>query len=217
LVDGKGEVTVNSDQTREVLEYARRLVAFLPRDVFEWDDTSNNALLISGKAALILNPPSAWATGLRENPRVAEQLWHFPIPRGPRGRFQPSSTMYWGIWSFSRNKAAARSLLTHLSHRGAVQALVAASGGYDIPAFARLRDLRIWEEAGPPQGTLYRYPARDDQVVFAPGAPAPPELGARIYFRALPTKMIARVTQAREPIDQTIAWAQSQLEGLARD
>ena len=125
-----------------------------PPDVFAWDDASNNKWLLSGRGALIMNPPSAWAVAKRDNPKLAEQLWTFPAPKGPQGRFQPGLPYYWGIWKFSRNKPAARSLLAHLSQRPAVEQLVVASGGYDVPAFAHLRNFKIWAEVGPPKGTL---------------------------------------------------------------
>ena len=59
LVDAKGNITVKSDAVKQVLEYMKRLVPLLPPDVFAWDDASNNKWLISGKGALIMNPPSA--------------------------------------------------------------------------------------------------------------------------------------------------------------
>jgi len=214
LVDASGEIAVDSAATRQVLEYAKNLVQFLPPDVFGWDDDSNNQWLIGGKGALIMNPPSAWAAAKRDNPQVAEQLWTFPPPKGPRGRYQSGVPMYWGIWKFSKSKSAAKSLLNHLSQRAAVEQLVAASGGYDIPGFSGLRDLPIWTEAGPPRGTLYHYLPRDGQVVSVAAAPAPAAIGAQIYFQAIMTKMIARVTQGGASIDGTIAWAESTLEDL---
>ena len=89
LVDAKGNVTVKSDAVKQVLEYTKKLVAFLPPDVFAWDNASNNKALIAGKSALIMNPPSAWAVAKRDSPKVAEQLWTFPSPRGPKGRYEP--------------------------------------------------------------------------------------------------------------------------------
>jgi len=216
LVDAKGNITVNSDATRQVLEYAKRLVQFLPPDVFAWDDASNNKWLISGKGALIMNAPSAWAVAKRDNPKVAEQLWTFPAPKGPKGRYQPGLSFFWGIWKFSKNKAAAKSLLTYLSQRPVVEQLVEASGGYDLPPFSSLRDFKIWAEAGPPRGTLYHYPPTDDQIVSIPGAPAPASVATQIYTQATMTKMIAKFTQGGEPIEQVISWATSELEGFMR-
>ena len=85
LVDAKGNITVESDAIKEALEYAKRLTQFLPPDVFAWDNSSNNKWLLSGKGALIMNPPSAWAVARRDNPKLAAQLWTFSAPKGPKG------------------------------------------------------------------------------------------------------------------------------------
>jgi ABC-type glycerol-3-phosphate transport system substrate-binding protein len=216
LVDTKGNITVNSDAVRQTLEYCKKLVQFLPPDVFAWDDASNNKWLISGKGALIMNPPSAWAVAKRDNPKVAEQLWTFPSPKGPQGRYQPNIPFYWGIWKFSKNKAAAKSLLTYLSQRSSVEQLVQASGGYDMPAFAGLRDFKIWADVGPPKGTLSHYPPSGDEIVHMSGAPAPVPIATQMYSQATLTKMIAKFTQGGEPMDKVIAWASSELEGFMR-
>ena len=84
LVDAKGNITVKSDPVRQALDYYKRLMAFLPPDVPSWDDASNNKWLVSGKGALIMNPPSAWAVAKRDAPKVAEQLWTHGFPPGPR-------------------------------------------------------------------------------------------------------------------------------------
>jgi ABC-type glycerol-3-phosphate transport system substrate-binding protein len=216
LIDAKGNVTVNSDATRQAMEYCKKLVQFLPSDVFAWDDASNNKWLIAGKGALIMNPPSAYAVAKRDNPKVAEQLWTFPSPKGPKGRFQPGLPFFWGIWKFSKNKAAARSLLTHLSQRSSVEQLVLASGGFDMPSFSGLRDFKIWGEISPPKGTLYNYPPTGDQVVSISGFPAPAPIATQMYTQATLTKMIAKFTQGGEAMDKVIAWASSELEGFMR-
>ena len=65
----------------------------------------------SGKGALIMNPPSAWAVAKRDAPQVAEQCWNHGMPAGPNGRFGPFLPYLWGIWNFCKNKSAAKSLL----------------------------------------------------------------------------------------------------------
>ena len=87
LVDEEGNITVKSDATRQVLEWYKKFVPYMPKDAFAWDDASNNKYLISGQGSLIFNPPSAWAVAVRDAPKVAEQLWTFPTPKGPKGRF----------------------------------------------------------------------------------------------------------------------------------
>ncbi len=215
LVDAKGNVTVKSDATRQVLEYMQRLVKVLPPDVFAWDDASNNKFLIQGQASLIMNPPSAWAVAKRDNPKVAEQCWSFPSPKGPKGRYSPGLPFFWGIWNFSKNASAAKSLLAFLVERSSVEQMVTASGGYDIPGFSGLRDFKTWEIVEPPKGTVYNYPPRD-QIVSIAGAPAPVRIAQQMYVQATHTKMIAKCTQGGESIDKAIAWAASEVEGFMR-
>jgi len=217
LVDEEGNVTVSSDATRAVLEWFRKLVPSLPPDVFAWDDASNNRWLISGKGALIMNPPSAWALAKLDAPQIAENLWTFPSPKGKKGRYEPTTPFFWGIWRFAQNKPAAKSLLAHLSQPAAVKRLVGASQGYDIPPFAKLRDFKVWAEQGPPTGTIYNYPPRGaDQIESIAAAPAPPKIGVQIYTQATMTKMVARCTQAGQSIDQAIDWAAGELGGFMR-
>ena len=153
LVDAKGNITVNSAATRQAMEYCKKLVQFLPPDVFAWDDASNNKWLIAGKGALIMNPPSAYAVAKRDNPKVAEQLWTFPVSQGSEGTFQPGTAVLLGHLEVlqeqgRRAQSASRTCLS----APAVEQLVIASGGFDIPSFAGLRDFKIWAEVGPPKG-----------------------------------------------------------------
>lgn len=216
LVDAKGNITVKSDAVKQVLEYMKRLTQFMQPDVFAWDDGSNNKWIISGKGSLIMNPPSAWAVAKRDNIKVAEQLWSFPAPRGPKGRVQPYLPYFWGIWKFSKNKSAAKSLLRHISTRTAAEQMVAASQGYDIPAFSKLNDFKTWAEIGPPPGTLYHYPPKPGQVLAVSAYPAPPKIAAQIYAQAITTKLVSKVTQGGESIDKALGWAASELEGFMR-
>src|SRR3984957_5064337 len=117
LMDAKGNVIVDSEPVRQVLEYCQKLVKFLPADSVSYDDASNNRALISGTSALVFNPPSAWAVAKRDAPKVAEDCWTFSAPKGPKGRFVPYATFFLGVWNFSPNKTAAKELITYLSQR----------------------------------------------------------------------------------------------------
>jgi hypothetical protein len=216
LMDAKGEITVKSDATRQVLEWFKKIVPSLPPDVWAWDDAGNNKWLISGKGALIMNPPSAWAVAVRDAPKVAEQCWTHPAPAGPKGRYAPFLPFFWGNWSFSKNKSAAKSLLVHLSTRSSAEKLVAASHGYDLPAYAKLNDFKTWEEEGPPKGTLSHYPNRDGQILSVTAAPAPPDIAVQIYNQALVTKMVYKMSKENQTIEQTIAYAEKEMEGYKR-
>src|SRR5258708_27662296 len=138
LVDEKGNITVRSDAVRTVLEWFKRIVPFFPPSVFAWDDSSHNKALISRQSALIFNAPSAWAVANRDAPKVAEQLWTFPAPKGPKGRHISGRHRYWGIWNFSANKPAAKSLVLYLSTKEAIWKLLQGGQGFGVPPFDKI-------------------------------------------------------------------------------
>src|SRR5437762_755982 len=141
LVDAKGNISVKSDPVRQALEYDKKLAQWLPPDAPAWHNASNNKYLIAGKGALIMNPPSAWAVAKRDAPQVAEQLWTHGMPSGSVGRFAPFLPYFLGVWNFGKNKTAAKDLITYLSQRSAVEKMVAASGGFDLPPFTKYSTL----------------------------------------------------------------------------
>jgi Bacterial extracellular solute-binding protein len=216
MVDAKDNIKINSDETRAVLEYAKKLMAAIPPDVYAWDDAGNNRWLISGKGSGIMNPPSAWAVAKRDNPKVAENCWTHPMPRGPKGRFVGQLPQFYGLWSFSKNKAAAKDLLLFISQKPQVARLVEASFGFDLPSFRSMYDLDTWKTVGPPVGTVYGYPPRADEQTSIAGAPARSEVGAQIYNQAINTVMVAKFTQGGEKLDAVIKWAENELEGTLR-
>ena len=216
LVDAKGNITIKTDNVRQALEFYKKLMAFLPPDVPAWDDASNNLWLVSGKGAMIMNPPSAWAVAKRDAPQIAEQCWTHGFPVGPKGRFAPFVPFFWSTWNFSKNKEAAKSLLVHLSQPSSIEKLVAASHGYDLPSFEKLTTLKTWAEEGPPKGTLYHYPnPYNHQVLSIAASPAPPKIAQQIYTQAILTKMCVRYFKG-EAMEKTLAWAESECEGYMR-
>jgi ABC-type glycerol-3-phosphate transport system substrate-binding protein len=217
LIDSKGEILLKSNEVRQALEFAQKLVKFFPDDAVSFDDASNNRALISGKSALIFNPPSAWAVAKRDAPDVAADCWTFPAPAGPKGRFVPTLSFFWGIYKFSQNKPAAKELIEHLLQREQVEPRCVASQGYDIPPYAGLLDFKIWEEVEPPKGTVFNYPIRPwhNAQPSLTASEAPPDIAVQIYNRGIHNQMLARL-KGGQTIPQVIAWAQDELEGFAR-
>ena len=217
LVNAKGDIVVKNDQVRQVLDYYKRLMQFLPADVPSWDDASNNKFLVSGQGTLIMNPPSAWAVAKRDAPQVAEQLWTHGFPVGPKGRYAPFLPFFWGIWNFSKNQSAAKSLITYLSQASSAEKMTNASQGYDLPAFEKLTTFKVWAEESPPKGTLYHYPnPHNHQTLSIAAAPAPHKIAEQIYTQAIMTQMVVRYAKG-EAMDKTLDWAAKELEGFTRN
>ena len=216
FVDEKDNIKIDSPETRMALEYAQKLMAFNPPDVYAWDDAGNNKWLISGKGSGIMNPPSAWSVAKRDNIKVAEQCWTHDMPKGPKGRFAPYLPFLYGVWSFGKNKSAAKDLIHHIVDKPQAKLQVAASNGYDLPSFKSYYDFDTWKTVEPPKGTVYNYPPRGDEQESMAGYPARPDVAAQIYNQSLQTVMIAKVAQGGEKIDDVVKWAQNECEGYLR-
>jgi len=217
LVDADGKMQLKSDAMQQCLEYAQKLAKFYPADAVSFDDASNNRALISGKSALIMNPPSAWAVAKRDAPQVAADCWTFAAPAGPKGRFVPTLSYFWGVFKFSPNKTAAKELVEYLMQPEQVEERCIASSGYDIPPYAGLLDFKVWEEVEPPKGTVYNYPIRPwhHEQPSLTAAEASPDVAVQIYNRAIHNQMMARLKQGQK-IPQVLAWAQDEIEGFMR-
>ena len=217
LVNAKGEITVESDNVMKVMEYGQKLIKFFPADTVSYDDASNNRALISGKSALIYNPPSAWAVAKRDAPDVAKDCWTFPCPVGPAGRYIPYVYAFHGIWQFSKNKSAAKELLEHLQERQQVEERSIVSEGFNLPTQLSMSDFKIWEEVNPPKGTVYNYPTRPwhNARPSVAGYPAPPEFAIPLFNRATIPTMWAKL-HSGQSIKQVIAWAKDEISGFVR-
>jgi ABC-type glycerol-3-phosphate transport system substrate-binding protein len=217
LVDREGTPKLKSAEMQQVLEYAQKLVKFYPADAVSYDDASNNRALISGKSALIFNPPSAWAVAVRDNPSVGGDCWTFSAPAGPKGRFVPCGFFFWGIWKFSKNQSAATELLGYLMDRPQVEERDNVVEGYDIPPFAGMLDFKVWETVAPPPGTVYNYPIQPWHKArpSLTASEASPDVGVQIYNAAIHDQMLARLRQG-QTIPQVLAWTEDQLEGFTR-
>jgi len=150
----EGNITVKSDQTRQVLEYAKKLVAFLPPEVFAWDDASNNRALIAGKSAMIFNPPSAWAVAKRDAPQIAEQLWTMVRPRGPRGATPPSSPILDDLEILAQ-QVGGEEPDAPSRDPGVGRAAGRRQPGLRLADLHQVQRLQDLGRQGPPKGTLY--------------------------------------------------------------
>jgi hypothetical protein len=107
-------------------------------------------------------------------------------------------------------------VLRALTTPDAIEKMCVASGGYDLPCWEKLTTLKVWQEEGPPKGTLYHYPnPHNHQTLSIAAAPAPPKIAQQIYTQATLTKMCLRYHKG-EPMEKVLAWAEGECEGFMR-
>ena len=217
LVDAQGDIQVESDTMRAFLEWARRLVKILPPDALSYDDATDNRVMIAGQSALIYDPPSPYAVAKRDGMKVSEDMWSFPCPSGPAGRYIPYGHAFSGIWSFSKNKQAAKDLNVYLSQRPLFEERCRAVEGFDLAVLSSMSDSTVWDEVAPPKGVFSNYPIRPwhGSVPLAGAWPAPPAIAAQIVSRATMPNMLAKLYMGQSN-QEVIDWATEELEGFAR-
>jgi multiple sugar transport system substrate-binding protein len=127
--------TINSKGTIEALKVMRDIYKNgMTNEIFGWNPASNNQFLYSGKGSLILNAISATRTPEDLKLPFADNLWIWPIPRGPHMRMGLEHVMgVYVIWKFAKNKGPAKRYLADMAI--AYQQHFTASKFYNFPTF----------------------------------------------------------------------------------
>jgi multiple sugar transport system substrate-binding protein len=129
------QVTIKSKRTVEALKFMADIYQRGETDeIFGWDTAGNNNFLYSGKGSLIFNAISATRTPEDRGLPFANDLWIWPIPKGPHGRLGYQHVMgCWWIWKFAPNQAAAKKFLADLEIH--YKDAFLASKFYNFPSF----------------------------------------------------------------------------------
>ena len=208
----QGEITLESDATLEALEYVVELAQYMPKGVYGWDDASNNRHLISGEGGAVINPPSSWVVAVRDASRIGADVWQHDVPYGPKGAFRGASQHNWCMWQHCREQGAGKELMEYMLEPENAYALIAASRGYDQPAFPKLYDAPTYANATPPKGTLYNYIPRGEENMVAAGMPAPAKYATHLWTKRLIPVMCGKAASGEMKPGEAIAWAVGQLE-----
>ncbi len=136
--DADGRASLKSRQTLEALKYARALYTETMTDeIFSWDASSNNRLMLAGKGSLTLNAISITRTGESEKIPVASKIMLGRPARGPAAQLGVMHLMNaYVIWNFARNIGGAKKFLVDLA--GHSRDAFMASGFYNFPTFPQL-------------------------------------------------------------------------------
>jgi len=125
------QVTIDSKETRTVLDMAKSLFGNMEPAVLSWADVDNNTYLQSGKGAWIYNPISAYRTIEAQNADLAKNINVENPLKGTTAQICSMQFTVYGIWNFSKNVDAARQFLTDYSDDWPAQ--MNASKGYNNP------------------------------------------------------------------------------------
>jgi len=115
--DERGQVAINSKETIEALRFARALYReTMTPEVFTWDPSSNNRMMLAGRGSFIQNAISVTRTAEKEDAAMARKIGLVPALAGPARRIAAEHIMNcWVIWKFAENIEGAKSFLVDLT------------------------------------------------------------------------------------------------------
>jgi multiple sugar transport system substrate-binding protein len=133
--DESGRVVINSKETIEAIKYVPALYkeAMTP-EVFTWDPSSNNRMILAGRASFVCNAISVTRTAERENPQMGRKIGHTPALQGPVRRIAAEHLMNcYVVWKFAENPDAAEQFLVDLVDR--FSDVFRQGESYNFPSF----------------------------------------------------------------------------------
>ena len=133
--DESGNVVLNSKETVAALEFMRALYKETETpEIFTWDPSSNNRMMLAGHGSFIQNAISVTRTAEKENPAMAKKIGLVPALKGPVRRIAAEHVMNcYVIWKFADNIDGAKQFLVDLV--GNFGSVFKESEFYNFPCF----------------------------------------------------------------------------------
>jgi len=215
--DGK-TLTINSSQTRQALEFVKRLYTeAMEPEVLAWDDASNNRCLNAGKCIGIHNPISAYESAKKDKVlvpgtqrEIADVIDHVNTPKGPVDRKTTSG--YWciGIWNFSKNADVAKDFLRYHFQPDNLSRWVEAGRGFNTPFLNTLMKHPVYQSS-----KQYRHMTEIARVSVPPSWPGPTTAASQqVLDLYIIPDMFAQYVSGKMSADQAIAWAEKEMQEI---
>ena len=135
--DANGRVSLKSKETLEALKFVKALYAeSMTDEVFSWDASSNNRLMLASRGSITLNAISITRTGENQKIPVAENIWLAQAAKGPARHIGLQHLLdVYVIWKFAENIDGAKQFLVDFV--GASRQVFQASEFYNFPCFPK--------------------------------------------------------------------------------
>jgi multiple sugar transport system substrate-binding protein len=159
LVDEEGNVTINSPETRQALEYGKELYKTFIPGTLSWLDPSNNKAFLAGEVSVVANGISVYyAAKTSDDPNVqaiAEDIQHAPMPIGPVGKPTETALVVNAmIFQHTLYPNAAKEFVRFMMEKDQYEPWQAASIGYWAHSLNAYDGNPIWTED--PKHTPYQ-------------------------------------------------------------
>ena len=154
--NAEGQPVLKSPETLEVLKFVQALYKEAMTDeVFSWDASSNNRLMLAGRGSVTLNAISVTRTGENKKIPISEKIWLAKAAKGPVRQVGLQHLLdVYVIWKFAENIEGAKKFL--VDYVGNSRKVFLASQFYNFPCFPQtvpdLQDLIAADSKSVPAG-----------------------------------------------------------------
>ena len=133
--DAEGHLALDSRATRNAVDFVTALYGeAMTEEVFTWDPSSNNRMMLAGHGSLTLNAISVTRTGEAQRIPIARRIALAPPAAGPVNRLGVIHLMHcYVIWKFAQNIDGAKQFL--VDYLGSFREAFLASKLYNFPCF----------------------------------------------------------------------------------
>jgi multiple sugar transport system substrate-binding protein len=166
--DAEGNPALKSKETFEALKFIKALYEeTMTDDVFTWDISSNNRIMLAGTGSLALNAISITREGEKQKLPVTDNIWLAKAAKGPVRRIGLEHVMdVYVIWKFAENIEGAKQFL--VDYLNNFRQAFLASEYYNFPCFPQtVPDLKDLVAHDPQAKPVDKYKILEDSLEWA--------------------------------------------------
>ncbi|WP_340108513.1 ABC transporter substrate-binding protein [Pikeienuella sp. HZG-20] len=149
MVDENNQVAIDSPETRDAIEYAKKLYATFIPGTESWLDINNNRAFLAGQISLTANGVSLYYAAAKDPTmkEMADDIRTTNLPVGPTGvAAEMAQTTTISIFNHTKYPNAAKAYLNHMYQSDNMNAWIQGASGYCCQALKEFADNPVWTE-----------------------------------------------------------------------
>lgn len=209
--DADGKLALDTAATRDAVNFVNALYReAMTEEVFTWDPSSNNRMMLAGLGSLTVNAISVTRTGETQRIPIARRVALAAPAAGPVNRLGMMHLMHcYVIWKFARNIDGAKQFL--VDYLGRFRDAFMASKFYNFPCFPdTVPDLKRLVAEDPMAQPAGKYQVLDDAADWTVAVGHPGYANAaidEIYNRWIISDMFAAAARGNLTTDEAVRQA----------
>ncbi len=218
--DADNQPVLKSRETLEAIKFVKALYnETMTDEVFTWDASSNNRLMLAGKGSLTLNAISITRVGENQKIPVSSDIWLAKAAKGPVCRVGLEHLMsIYVIWKFAENIEGAKQFL--VDYVGNFRHGFLASQFYNFPCFPKtVPDLKALIANDAQATPSDKYKVFADVVEWTTNLGHPGYANAaidEIFGNWLISTMFARAASGKLTPEEALTQADQEVRGIFR-